>query len=81
MSSGCRPKKEHVRCRGIQPSRPQAHTQQAQSACPECGHLVTFVETVDEAPVKIVNCAQCGIIFNRETGDVVGQRHGGKDNE
>lgn len=64
---GSRPR----RFTGIRPSRPSPVLQRLEAVCPECGKLVSYVENRNEAPVLVVNCTDCGIIFNRATGDVL----------
>lgn len=62
-----------LRCTGITPGRIPASTRKMiEVNCVKCGVTIDTVGEVDGEPVRVVGCPNCKTIFNRETGEVLG---------
>lgn len=68
-------KKHKPKLTGIRPGRssPVEDRQLHKTTCPQCGASVLYYQRPNEQPVRIVNCEDCKITFNLETGEILMQ--------
>ena len=62
-----------LRCTGITPTRQPASTRKTVEVnCPKCNVTIDTVGEVDGEPVRVIGCPHCKTVFNRLTGELLG---------
>jgi hypothetical protein len=62
-----------LRCTGITPNRrPAVTSKKIEVNCVKCNVTIDTVGEVDGEPVRVIGCPSCKTIFNRLTGEILG---------